>query len=118
MHPKSPKWLDDSLQAADLILSATRGRSEADYLVDRLLRSAVERNFEVIGEALNRLRKTDSSTAGRIPECDAIIGFRNVLIHGYDVVDHSKVWTVIQTDLPNLRSTLVTLLAEAAAGQT
>jgi uncharacterized protein with HEPN domain len=52
MRPKTPKHLADIREAAAFILEATRGRSEANYLEDRLLRYAVERNFEIIGEAL------------------------------------------------------------------
>ena len=90
MHPKSPKWLQDILEACELIQTATAGRGLADYERDRLLRSAVERNFEIIGEALNRIRQNDPALAGRIPENRAIIGFRNLLIHGYDSIDHSR----------------------------
>ena len=55
MHPKCLKWLHDILEACELIEDAARGRSLADYERDRLLRSAVERNVEIIGEALNRI---------------------------------------------------------------
>lgn len=92
MHPKSPKWLHDILEACELIHTATAARTLADYEADRLLRSAVERNFEIIGEALNRIRQNDPVLAARIPENRAIIDFRNLLIHGYDSIDHSRVW--------------------------
>jgi uncharacterized protein with HEPN domain len=113
MHPKSPKWLHDIVEACELIQSATQGRALADYEQDRLLRSAIERNFEIIGEALNRLHKTDPATSARVPEHAAIIGFRNVLIHGYDYVDHSRVWQIIQSDVPRLRAQVEQLLKEA-----
>ncbi|MBM3837469.1 MAG: DUF86 domain-containing protein [Verrucomicrobia bacterium] len=112
MHPKCPKWLHDILDGCELIESATRGRSLAEYEADRLLRSAVERNFEIIGEALNRIHKVDEATAARIPEHRAIVGFRNILIHGYDAVDHDRVWHIIQTDVPRLRGQVRALLAE------
>ena len=113
MHPKSPKWLQDILDACELIQTAITGRALADYECDRLLRSAVERNFEIIGEALNRIRQNDPALAERIPENNAIIGFRNFLIHGYDSIDHSRVWEVIQKDVPKLRRQITPLLKEA-----
>lgn len=98
MHPKSPKWLDDIRVHADLIHRSARSRTLADYGTDALFRHGIERCFEIIGEALSRLSKTDVLTASRISECQAIIGFRNILAHGYDIVDHEKVWQVIQDD--------------------
>lgn len=77
MHPKSPKWLQDILDACELIQTAVTGRSLADYEQDRLLRSAVERNFEIVGEALSRIRQNDPALAERIPENRDVIGFRN-----------------------------------------
>ncbi len=113
MHPKSPKWLQDILEACELIQTATAGRTLADYGQDRLLRSAVERNFEIIGEALNRIRQNDPALAERIPENRAVIGFRNLLIHGYDSIDHSRVWEVIRHDMPKLLGQVAQLLKEA-----
>jgi uncharacterized protein with HEPN domain len=113
MHPKSLKWLNDILQACDLILGGAQGRTPADYEQDRFLRSAVERNFEIIGEALNRIHRTDQSTAAHISDYRAIIDFRNLLIHGYDYIDHGRVWEVIQRDVPKLRAQLAQLLREA-----
>ena len=113
MHPKSPKWLQDILDACELIQMATAGRTLADYEHDRLLRSAVERNFEIVGEALNRIRQSDPALASRIPENRAIIDFRNLLIHGYDSIDHNRVWEVIQKDAPKLRLQVAQMLEEA-----
>jgi uncharacterized protein with HEPN domain len=112
MHPKSPKWLQDIADACGLIRLATRDHALATYEQDAVIRSAVERNFEIIGEALNRIRRTDPATAARVPEHDDIIAFRNLLIHGYDVVDHARVWQVIQEDLPRLQEQVQRLLEE------
>lgn len=103
MQHRTPKHLADIREAAAFILEATRGRSEANYLEDRLLRHAVERNFEIIGEALRRLAQQDPDTADRISDYQQIISFRNLLIHGYDLVDDPFVLTVIQNQLPKLR---------------
>ena len=84
MHPKTPKWLQDVLDACDLILRACEDHSRESFTRDELLKGAVERKFEIIGEALNRISKVDPTTAERIPQFRRIIGFRNILIHGYD----------------------------------
>ncbi|WP_217696709.1 DUF86 domain-containing protein [Mycobacterium sp. GA-1841] len=55
----------------------------ADYQADALLRSAVERQLEVVGEALNQLSKVDKKLSAQIPELARIVAFRNILIHGY-----------------------------------
>jgi len=114
MHPKSLKWLNDIDQACELILTATADRALAEYESDRLLRSGVERNFEIIGEALGRIRKIDPATADRVPECGAIIAFRNLLIHGYDFIDNPRVWQIIKADVPRLREQVAALLRESA----
>jgi uncharacterized protein with HEPN domain len=113
MHPKSPKLLSDILVACDLIMSAAKDRNVAHYSHDHLLRYAIERNFEIIGEAVKRIQKIDPPTATRIPEHTAIIGFRNILVHGYDIVDHNRVWQVIQNDVPRLRNLVAELMKEA-----
>ncbi|MBL8200161.1 MAG: DUF86 domain-containing protein [Chromatiales bacterium] len=69
---------------------------------DALVRSAVERQFEIIGEALNQLSKVAPGIAGEIPEAPRIIAFRNILIHGYAVLDQQIVWRVIHDHLPPL----------------
>ena len=95
-----------------IFLEATQEKSLSDYLKDRILKSAIERNFEIIGEALNRLMKTDAETADRIPECRDIIAFRNLLIHGYEVVDDARVWEVIEQDVERLRDLVAVILKE------
>uniref|UniRef100_A0A831X8P9 DUF86 domain-containing protein n=1 Tax=Thermorudis peleae TaxID=1382356 RepID=A0A831X8P9_9BACT len=97
-------------QAAELIASFTAGKTFADYEVDALLRSAVERQFEIIGEALARLARLDETLASRISEYRRIIAFRNILIHGYADVDHHIVWDIIESKLPTLRREVTTLL--------
>ena len=116
MQPRTPKYLEDIREAAAFILEATRGRSEANYLADRMRRHAVERNFEIIGEALRRVAQQDPETADRISDYQQIISFRNLLIHGYDLVDDPFVWAVIQNQLPKLRDEVDALLKEQAGG--
>jgi uncharacterized protein with HEPN domain len=87
MHADTRKLLWDAKQAADRIARFTTGKTFADYEVDEYLRSAVERQFEIVGEALGHLGRIDSATAATIPELRRIVAFRNVLIHGYATVD-------------------------------
>ena len=100
MQPKTPKLLDDIHDAAGFILEAVRGKTLADYHGDRILRQALERNFEIIGEAMKRLAQYDPETVARIGDHRQIIAFRNVLIHGYDLVDHQLVWSTIERQVP------------------
>jgi uncharacterized protein with HEPN domain len=87
-------------------------REILDYLTNPLVRAAVERKFEIIGEALNRLSKHDPHLAARIPDLAAIVGFRNVLIHGYATVDDARVWQIAETVAPLLEHRLTNLLDE------
>jgi len=82
-----------------------------DYGSDRLLRQAIERNFEIIGEAIKRLALHDGETAAGIGDYRQIIAFRNVLIHGYDLVDHTLVWSTIENQIPALLRDVEALLA-------
>ncbi|HEX4054463.1 MAG TPA: DUF86 domain-containing protein [Tepidisphaeraceae bacterium] len=85
-------------------------KSFEDYIRDKQLRMAVERAFEIIGEALSQLHKCDASTAERITNWQAIVAFRNVLIHGYAQVNPERTWDVVQTELPTLRRELSQLI--------
>ncbi len=107
------KYLWDARDAADAILKFTRGKTWNDFETDLMLRSAVERQLEIIGEALSQLRKVDPALAGRVHEISRIIGFRNILVHGYAIVDQPTVWRIVQEYLPALRAAVDTLLREA-----
>jgi uncharacterized protein with HEPN domain len=113
MQLEAKKCLEDVRQATELILQFTAGRSFADYDASQLLASAVERQFEIIGEAVNRLSKLDSAATASLPDTPRIIAFRNILIHGYDIVDNRVVWDVIQHNLVPLREQVVKLLASS-----
>ena len=76
-----------------------------------MLRLAVGRCFEIIGEAINRVSRDDPSTARKIADYREIISFRNVLIHGYDLVDHSLVWNAITQEIPALLGDIAALTA-------
>jgi len=112
MRPESRKYLWDASQAADRIVRFVADKTFPAYQVDELLRSAVERQFEIIGEALHQLSRHDQELARRIPDLPRIVAFRNRLIHGYSVTDHEVVWNTVIDDLPALRQRLDELLGE------
>jgi len=112
MHPKSPNWLEDIASAITDITAWTSSLTLADYEQNDLLRSAIERKFEIIGEALVRLERSDRTTVARISDYRQIIGFRNRIAHGYDDIDHWQVWEIITQLLPVLRAEVEELLDE------
>lgn len=84
------------------IISFTSGVEFENYRADELIKSAVERQFIIIGEALNRLDPTDHTIFETIEHAPQIIGFRNILVHGYDVVSDELVWEIIVENVPEL----------------
>ncbi len=112
MLPTSLTLLEEIDGRCAYILRSTRGRTVDDYEVDETLRLAVERSFEIIGEALLRLERRDPAVIERITEPRQVIAFRNRLAHGYDVIDNAAVWAIINTTLPRLHAEVRTLLAE------
>jgi uncharacterized protein with HEPN domain len=101
----------------DLLKAFSMGKSFDDYTSDALLRSAVERQFEIVGEALNNLSKVDAQLASSIPDLRRIVAFRNVLIHGYATIDDALVWQVLSTRVPALDEVLNVSLARGGTGQ-
>lgn len=104
------KYLWDAHRAAERVARFTFGRSFSDYLADDMMRAAVERQFEIMGEAFAGLRRVDPALARAIPDLSRIVAFRNVLIHGYATVDDRLVWEVVQRDLAGLAPILSRLL--------
>ena len=110
MNEAVRKRLLDAAGACDAIAEFVAGKEFAAYEADRLLRSGVERQFEIVGEAIGRAAHEDDTLATRLPELRKIVGLRNRLIHGYDSVDDEIIWDIVQTKLPALRSELRALL--------
>lgn len=110
MRLEERKLLEDIRQAADAIQRYIQGKSQNDYLQDDQLQASVERKFEIIGEALNRLYRRNPDIAEKISDYRQIIAFRNTLIHGYSAVDARVVWDILSSHLPRLQSTVGNLL--------
>lgn len=112
MQHDSRKYLWDALRAAELVAEFTSGKSFMDYDSDVMLKSAVERQFEIIGESLGQLAKVDTDLAAQVPNLGRFVAFRNILIHGYAAVDDALVWQVASDHIPALQDVLRTLLRD------
>jgi len=108
--PRAFLW--DVREAALAIQAFTAGMDVAAFADNEMAQSAVERKFEIIGEALNQLAKLDTALAARIPDLPKIVAFRNQLIHGYATVNVSTVWNVTQNALQPLLDAVQTLMNE------
>lgn len=103
MEIEIKKWLFDANQASQAILDFLSEKDFEDYTNDLLLRSAVERQFEILGEALKRIRDKDEKFLEMsVTGWRGAISFRNILAHGYDHIESGIVWGIIEDDLPGL----------------
>lgn len=112
LRPDLRKYLFDILQACDLLVEFTAGKSYSDYSTEALLRSAVERQLEIAGEALSQALRIEPHLADHVSDTRRIVSFRNRLIHGYDSVADDIVWGVLETNLPTLRQEVKKLLQQ------
>ena len=104
--------LTDIEQAGADIEVFTAGMDSDPIAANMRTRAAVERKFEIIGEAVIRLHKDHPELAMRIPEMRRIVDFRNFLAHGYDDVASRLVWLYASSSLPKLLDVVQALLAE------
>lgn len=105
-------WLWDIQQACQNLAAFLHGVDLDAYLANALVRAGVERQFEIIGEALSQLSRSAPELAQQVPDFKQIVGFRNILIHGYATVDNERVWRIAQSRLPILSATMLVLLSE------
>jgi uncharacterized protein with HEPN domain len=110
MRRKPEAFLWDVREAAARIREFVGDLDFDGFSRNALVRAAVERQFEIIGEALNRLSRLVPRSVEQIPDSARIIAFRNILTHGYAVLDHSIVWSVIEKHLPELEKAVAALL--------
>jgi uncharacterized protein with HEPN domain len=100
---RDPKvYIEDAIRACRNIQQFTYELGKDRFISDLKTQSAVERQFEVLGEALNRIKIIDRKILDNIDDWKEIIGFRNIIAHGYDVVEHELVWETIVNDIPVL----------------
>ncbi len=105
------KLFYDVERACSLILEFTNGKSLDNYNQDALLRSGVERQFEIIGEALNNALRMEPALADMITDLKKIIAFRNIIIHGYAAIDNATVWEILKLNLPLLHQEVKEVLS-------
>ena len=110
MDDKIKKYLEDILTAIDEIDTFFEKfpRKYDEFVDNFLIRRAVERNIEIIGEAMNRILKSDSTIA--ITNARKIVDTRNYIIHGYDSLTPDILWSIVINHLPLLKSEVVNLL--------
>jgi len=112
MNLETKKSLHDVLAAAREIGEYTAGFDFPAYQKNGMAQAAVERKFEIIGEALNRIARLDPNNLAKISDSQRIIGFRNIIAHGYDMVDIEIVWDAVKHYLPVLVREIEALLSE------
>jgi uncharacterized protein with HEPN domain len=112
MPRNSAAYLCDILDACDAIAEALDGVDLGMYSSKRPIRSAVEREFTIIGEAIAVLSRRDPALAKRITHSRLIVGFRNRLVHEYPQIDAEAVYAIAQHDTSILRKECVLLLQE------
>lgn len=110
MNRETRKLLFDALSACQAIRQFVQERTFDDYEGNLLLRSAVERQFEIVGESLNQARQLEETVASLVPDLPRIVGLRNRLIHGYATVNNQIIWSIVHNDLPLLEQQLETVL--------
>jgi len=104
--------IHDAFEAAQKITKFLSGKTFVDYDGDDLLQSGVERQFEIIGEALNVARSVDPYLEEEITDLPAIVRTRNFLAHAYHSVINERLWHIAQQKLPLLISELRALLSQ------
>lgn len=103
-------WLHDMLTAVDEIFEfLPEPQNYLEFKKDRKTQRAVERNIEILGEAMHRILKTDPKF--NIANARRIVDTRNRVIHGYDTVSSSIIWAIAIKELPKLRKEIVDMLS-------
>ena len=103
-------YLTDVVEACDAIALAVRDLDLVRYQGNRLVRSSVEREFIIIGEAAAALARFAPDIFDAITRARRIVDFRNQLTHEYAAVDDALVWAVVEHDVPVLRRECAALI--------
>lgn len=112
MRPRTPAFIWDIQQAANLVIEKTRGLSPNEISSDVMLKSAIERQVEIAGEAARRLADYDRETASQLPGLRSAIGIRSVIAHQYDRINWTKVREFIDGPQTQLHEAVSQLLDE------
>jgi len=105
-------WLRDILRCIEEIETFLENRPKDFnvYLKETMLRKAIERNLEIIGEAMNRILKEEPTFV--VTNARKIVDLRNTIIHGYDVVNDANIWSIVINHLPKLKAEVEALLKQ------
>jgi uncharacterized protein with HEPN domain len=107
--------MHDILTAGQRIVEYTTRKTVDEYVTDYIAHDVAERNFITIGEALMQGMKAFPELATSLTSARGFVAFRHVLTHGYRTIDHRRVWSIIQNDLPLLLAECRSLLGEFPA---
>lgn len=110
MRPEIKTFLYDIRQACDSLQDFISDKTFEDYQRDELLRAGVERKLMIVGEAVYQILRLDSDLESDISQSRQIIGFRNVLVHGYFAIEDETVWGIVKNEIPVLAEEVVHLL--------
>ncbi len=104
------KFLGDMKLAAEFVVSTLANRQREEFEQDLILRFAIERELITVGEALNQLHRVAPEIAQQVDRWEDIIGFRNILVHGYDILNTDLIWDIAKKDIPGLLAKIQFLL--------
>lgn len=104
--------IETALLALRRVARFLAARTLEAYLQDELCQAGIERQLEIAGDALAQLRRIDPALFARVPDGALVVGFRNVLAHGYATLDHDRVYDIAATRANALQRALEALLAE------
>ena len=108
-------YLSDILESCQAITAALQGMNLPAYQSTRLVRSSVEREFIIIGEAVAALARITPATFAAITRARRIVDFRNQLTYEYPAVDDALVWAIIETDVPVLQRECAELMKRSGS---
>ncbi len=112
MDEKILKWLFDIKFAINEIEKyfEEKEKNFFEYQKNIMLKRAIERDLEIIGEAINRILTKDQSFEDKITDAKSIIGLRNLVIHAYDSISDENIWSIIISHLPKLKIEIDSLI--------
>jgi len=102
------RLFEDVLRCIEEVEVFCHNKTFRDFQEDRGLQLIVERELEIIGEALARLHREHPTVADQIPDIRKIMGLRNVLAHGYDILEHEILWDIVVNKIPLLKRDIPT----------
>lgn len=114
MDERILKWLYDIKMAIDEINGyfEKEPKDFLQYQKNLMLKRAIERNLEIIGEAMHRILQRDNKFSAKIPNARAIVGLRNQVIHAYDNISDENIWSILTNHLPKLQNEIEVIIKE------